>query len=85
MFPEDRQMDKTERWAASKKQWPEEDPSGPLFPRELWTACGGVGGEGGRRGGGSQGLEPGFPLSGTIGLSKACLKQFCKHGLLSRF
>lgn len=35
-------MDKTERWTASKKQWPEEDPSGLLFPSELWTAHGAV-------------------------------------------
>lgn len=42
-------MDKTERWTASKKQCPEEDLSGPLFPRELWTAYGsGEGKEGGQ-------------------------------------
>lgn len=56
-----------------------------LFPMELRTARGWRGRGGGRRGGGSQGLEPGFLLSGTICLSKAHLKQFYKHGLLSRF
>lgn len=56
-----------------------------LFPRVLWTACTEWEGEGGRRGGAFEGLEPGFLLSGTVCFSKAYLKRFHKHGLLSRF
>lgn len=46
---------------------------------------GGGGREGGRRGGAFKGLEPEFLLSGTVYFSKAYLKQFYKHSLLSRF
>lgn len=44
--------------------------SGFLFPKALawlWTVCTwGWEGEGGRRGGTFKGLEPEFPLSGTV-------------------
>lgn len=46
LFPEDREMDKTERWTASKKQWPEEDPSGPVSQGA--EDCPRMGGEGRR-------------------------------------
>lgn len=59
---------------------------GLLFPGVLWTLCRwGWEGQGGRRGGAFKGLEPEFLLSGTVCFSKAYLKQFHKHGLLSRF
>lgn len=65
---------------------PRKIKSGLLFPSMLWTVCRrGWEGEGRRRRGAFKGLEPEFLLSGTICFSKAYLKQFYKHDLLSRF